>query len=42
MANYAKIVARVAPIAQAIPRRTSVRRAEVLSTHVQAWDIALR
>lgn len=32
MANFAKIYVRVMPIAQAIPRRASVRRAEVLST----------
>jgi len=32
MANFARICLRVTPIAQAIPRRASVRRAEVLST----------
>lgn len=32
MADFAKIRVRVTPIAQAIPRRASVRRAEVLST----------
>lgn len=32
MANVAKIASRLTPIAQAIPRRTLVRRVEVLST----------
>lgn len=32
MANLVKILKRVMPIAQAIPRRAQVRRAEVLST----------
>ena len=32
MANFANIELRVTPIAQAIPRMASVRRAEVLST----------